>query len=257
MTHATEIHFVGAGPGDPDLLTVKAVRLLQQADHVLYDALVGPEILKLIRPGARRTCVGKRAGCASMPQPEINHRLVMAARQGGLVIRLKGGDPSVFGRLEEEIAAVSRAGFDYAICPGISAAVAASATLGVPLTERGRVRGLQMMTTSLEKDGTEDIDWAGLANGQRTLAFYMARSTCREIVATLLANGMAPDMPVALVSNISLVDEEALVISASEFVGMSDLPVGNGPVLLLVGQVLRHAQSHLTQKWTDADRIAG
>jgi len=239
MNTRPHIHFVGAGPGNPDLLTLRAARLLSKADIVLYDALVGPEILKLITPRTKRICVGKRAGCASMAQSEINRRLVESAYRGHIVVRLKGGDPSMFGRLEEETAALKRAGISYEICPGITAATAAAASLGFPLTERGSVRQVTYVTTCTQDGDLNAIDWPRMATTDQTLVFYMARRACRGIAHNLVAAGMSPQTPIALLSSISLPAQHAKLLTVGELAIDIGAVQGPGPLLLVVGNVLR------------------
>lgn len=237
------VHFVGAGPGDPDLLTVKAARLLGDADIVLYDALVGPEILKLVHPGAERVSVGKRAGCASMRQSEINRRLVEAGSRGKCVVRLKGGDPCLFGRLEEEIVALERVGLAFDICPGITAGAAAAAYVGFPLTERGSVRQVAYVTTCAQEGDDYPIDWARLANNDQTLVFYMARRGCHDIARSLIKAGLPAQTPIALISNVSLPQQHVVMQTVSELAdGLGYLP-HSGPLLLVIGDVLRHRKA--------------
>lgn len=237
------IHFVGAGPGDPDLLTVKAARLLQEADIVLYDALVGLEILKLVHPSAERVCVGKRAGCASMQQSEINRRLVEVGSRGKSVVRLKGGDPCLFGRLEEELAALKRAGLSYEICPGITAGAAAAACVGFPLTERGKVRQVAYVTTCAQEGDDYPIDWSRLANNDQTLVFYMARRGCHDIARSLIKAGLPAQTPIALISNISLPQQHVVMQTVSELADGFGYLLHSGPLLLVIGDVLRHRKA--------------
>lgn len=242
MSNRPHIHFVGAGPGDPDLLTVKAARLLANADIVLYDALVGPEILKLIASPAKRICVGKRAGCISMAQSEIDRRLVEAAHQGHIVVRLKGGDPAMFGRLEEETAALNRAGIAYDVCPGITAGTAAAASFGFPLTVRGKVRQVTYVTTSTQDGDLNTVDWPRLATADQTLVFYMARRACRDIADRLSVAGLSPQTPVALLSSVSLPGQCAQWSTLGELAREGGGATGSGPLLLVVGDVLQLRQ---------------
>lgn len=232
------VHFVGAGPGDAELLTLKAARLIGEADIVFYDALVGPEILKLIPRSAERVCVGKRAGCASMKQREINARLVAAALSGKRAVRLKGGDPAMFGRLEEEISALAAHGLCYEICPGITAASAAAAAAGVPLTARGLVRGVRFLTTASCPGRENTPDWDELAGSGETLAFYMARERLPEIAQTLQDAGLRADMPVLIAEAVSLPQER---LRRGTLCGLARGRLHGAtaqPVLLLVGETL-------------------
>ena len=192
------VWLVGAGPGDPDLLTRKAERLLQRADIVFYDALVGSGVLKLIGPDTDCVSVGKRSGRHSRDQRAIDALIVEAARAGKRVVRLKGGDPSIFGRANEELEACRAAGIPVHICPGVTAASAAAADLGLSLTLRGLARRLTFVTAHTSKGTVPDVDWAALANPQATLAVYMGKAAAAVISAGLLEAGIAPDTSVAL-----------------------------------------------------------
>lgn len=242
------VHFVGAGPGDAELLTFKAARLISEAEAVFYDALVGPDILKLIPAETERVCVGKRAGCLSMKQREINARLVAAALSGKRVVRLKGGDPGMFGRLEEETSALAAHGITYDICPGITAASAAAAAAGVPLTARGVVRGVRFLTTASCPEKENRPDWAALAAAEETLAFYMARSKLPEIAAALLEGGLRADLPILIVEAVSLPQEKLqpgrLGALASGEIGISTAQ----PVLLMVGETLALAAEAVRER---------
>jgi uroporphyrin-III C-methyltransferase len=187
MIGPSEVWLVGAGPGDPDLLTRKAERLLAEADIVFYDALVGPGVLALIPEGTERVSVGKRAGRHSRDQGSINDLLLEAARTGRKVVRLKGGDPSVFGRSAEEIEHLAAQGVRTRICPGITAASAAVADAGVSLTLRGQARRLQFVTAHVRGDEPLDLDWAALADPNSTLAIYMGRAAAPRLARELLA----------------------------------------------------------------------
>lgn len=228
--------FVGAGPGAADLLTVRAVRALAQAEVVLHDALVEPEVLALA-PQAHKIAVGKRAGRASTGQGYINRALVEAAANHRVVVRLKGGDPAVFARLEEETAALAAAGIAYEVVPGVSTAFAAAAELGVSLTQRGVARSLVLTTPRVGDDQPPQAWAAGLA-GDATLAIYMAG---REIGATaraLLAAGRAADTPMVVLENVGRADRRRWVGSLLD-AALLAVEVGAGPVLLLAGEALR------------------
>lgn len=236
------VTFVGAGPGDPDLLTVRALRLLQEADIVLYDALVSAEILALIRKGAQRICVGKRAGGHSIAQDAINRLLVKLARQGRHIVRLKGGDPTLFGRLGEEIAALQQAGLAFEIVPGITTASAAAARAGISLTERGRARRVQFATGHLRAGDGNAIDWRALADPQTTTVVYMGREAAAEISRAFIDAGLAPGTPVLLIANASRADEVQRAADLARLVdAVGSMPSG-APLILVIGDVARLAR---------------
>lgn len=229
-----EVWLVGAGPGDPDLLTRKAEQLLRAASVVFYDALVGQGVLALVPPQVRLVSVGKRSGRHSKDQPSIDGLIVQAALAGERVVRLKGGDPSIFGRATEELAACHAAGLPVRICPGITAASAAAASLGRSLTLRGLARRLIFVTAHTSKGKVLDLDWQSLADPQATLAIYMGKASAGTIARALVANGLAADTPVALVENASL-PEERSVCTRLDLLPIAAKAMGPGPVVVLVG----------------------
>lgn len=193
-----EVYLIGAGPGDPDLLTLRAFRLLQQADVVVHDRLVSPEILALIKPGTQLLYVGKKRSDHSVPQQDINKLLVSHAQQGKRVARLKGGDPFIFGRGGEEIETLVEFNIPFQVVPGVTAANGCSAYAGIPLTSRGVAQSVQFVTGQL-KDGTIDLNWKELIAPEKTLVFYMGLTTLPVICAALIEHGMDKSMPIALV----------------------------------------------------------
>ena len=206
-----EVWLVGAGPGDPGLLTLRAAEALRRADLVLHDALSGRAVLRLVRPGATLVGVGKRKGHAPMPQPKINARLIDGARAGQRVVRLKGGDPFVFGRGGEEAQALAAAGIPWRVVPGVSAGMAAPAAAGIPLTHRGVASAVTFVTGHDEAGGLPaSIDWAALARVGGTIAAFMALTRLDEIALRLLAAGRAPATPVAVVAQASLPGQAVL-----------------------------------------------
>jgi uroporphyrin-III C-methyltransferase len=238
-----EVWLVGAGPGDPDLLTRKAERLLAEADIVFYDALVGPGVLALIPEGTERVSVGKRAGRHSRDQASINDLLLEAARTGRKVVRLKGGDPSVFGRSAEEIEHLAAEGVRTRICPGITAASAAVAHAGVSLTLRGQARRLQFVTAHVRGDEPLDLDWAALADPNSTLAIYMGRAAAPRLARELLARGMPGDLPVLIAANVSL-SQERLLSTRLDLLAMTAAMVAeDDPVVLIIGEAVRPAMA--------------
>jgi len=232
------VWLVGAGPGDPELLTRKAERLIRTASVVFHDALVGPEVLELAAQGARLVPVGKRSGRHSKAQGEIDRMLVAAALQGERVVRLKGGDPSIFGRSAEEMTACRTAGVPVAICPGVTAASAAAAGLGASLTLRGLARKLVLVTAHARAGETLDLDWQALADPQATLAIYMGKAAASEVSRELMAAGLPAETPVALVENASLPDERRIGTRLDLLPLAAKAGLGSGPALLLIGAAL-------------------
>ena len=233
-----EVWLVGAGPGDPDLLTRKAEKLIRAASVVFHDALVGPGVLALVPRGVRRVSVGKRAGRHSKDQGAIDALLVQAALAGERVVRLKGGDPGVFGRAMEELCACRAAGVPVRICPGVTAASAAAASLGTSLTLRGHARRLSLVTAHARRGEALALDWAALADPAATLAVYMGKAAAAEVARQLIAHGLPGDTPAALVENASLPDERQLVTRLDRLGRMAAAALGQGPALLLVGAAL-------------------
>jgi uroporphyrin-III C-methyltransferase len=235
---AGTVWLVGAGPGDPDLLTRKAERLIRAADVIFHDALVGPGVLEFALPSARLVYVGKRSGRHSKDQASIGHLIVEAALAGKRVIRLKGGDPAIFGRATEEIEACRAAGVPVNLCPGITAASTAAADLGVSLTLRGTARRLTLVTAHARAGETLDLDWAALADPQATLAIYMGKAAASEVANGLMGAGLAGDTPVALVENASLPASRRLLTRLDLLPLAARTALTDGPTIILVGQAL-------------------
>lgn len=228
------VAFVGAGPGDPELLTLKARRALDTADVVIHDRLVGPAILELARREAVLVDAGKTGFGPSMSQSEIDALIVEHARQGARVVRLKGGDPVVFGRLDEEIAVVDAAGIDWHVIPGITAASASAAAIGQSLTRRGRNDDVRFMTGHDVK-GLAEHDWRAIARGGEVTAIYMGKRAARFLQGRLLMRGASPDTPVSVIENASLPTQrivEATVGTLPDRVAAAEL---TGPALMLLG----------------------
>lgn len=249
MTRALEdfpagsVWLVGAGPGDPELLTRKAERLIGAASVVFYDALVGPEVLEMAGSSARLVHVGKRSGRHSKDQKTIDALIVEAALAGERVVRLKGGDPSIFGRATEELEACRSAGVPVRVCPGVTAASAAAATLGASLTLRGLARKLTFVTAHARAGEALDVDWSRLADPEATLAVYMGKAAAAEVSSRLMAEGLAGDTPVALVESASL-PEERVFLTRLDLLPLSAMTaLSDGPALLLIGEALRAAVS--------------
>ena len=239
---AGSVTLVGAGPGDPELLTLKAVRALQNATVILYDDLVGPDILELARREAKRVAVGKIGHGPSCKQSEINERIVELALAGETVVRLKGGDPLIFGRATEEIDACHAAGILVSIVPGISAAQGAAASLGLSLTERKHSRRIQYVTGH-GADGKlpSDIDWGALADRKATTVLYMPRKTLGEFVRKGLAKGLDPATPAIAIASATRADQATVSGTFADIAGLTEsLPAG-APVCIIIGWVVRQA----------------
>jgi uroporphyrin-III C-methyltransferase len=233
-----EVWLVGAGPGDPGLLTLRAADALRHADLVLHDCLPGRAVLRLIRPGADVVNVGKRKGQESVPQARINARLAAGARAGLRVVRLKGGDPFLFGRGGEEAAFLDAAGIPWRIVPGVTAGTAAPAAAGIPLTQRGLASAVTFVTGHDESGAVPgSTDWDALARTGGTIAAFMALSRIDEIALRLLAAGRAASTPVAVISQASLPGQAVLrttLGACTLALRRADLP---GPALVVVGEV--------------------
>jgi uroporphyrin-III C-methyltransferase len=241
---AGKVWLVGAGPGDPDLLTVKALRLLQSADVVVHDRLTPPEILILARPDARLIDVGKRKSRHTLPQDDINQLLVALAVQGLKVVRLKGGDPFVFGRGGEELRALREAGIEAEVVPGVTAALAAAAGAGVPLTHRGLAQAVTFVTGhAAVKDGEAgepNLDWPVLSRPNHTLVVYMGVTTAGMLAQRLIDAGREPSTPVLIVENASRADERRVLTRLAE---LPKAAAGlDGPALLVIGEVAALAE---------------
>lgn len=236
------VTLVGAGPGDPDLLTLKALRALQTADVILHDDLVTPAILELARREARRIAVGKTGHGPSCAQTTISSRIVEEALAGRRVVRLKGGDPLIFGRATEELEACHAAGIPVDIIPGISAAQGAAAALGVSLTERRVARRLQYITAHGE-DGTlpADLNWAAIADPGATTILYMPRRTLMEFAAHAMAAGLDPETPAAAVSRVTRPDQQVIAGSLASLPTTLANTEALGPTLVMIGAVLHRA----------------
>ena len=250
------VYLVGAGPGDPELLTLKAVRILENADVVVYDRLVSDEILDLVPPGTARIDVGKQPNAHPVPQDEINALLVRLAEDGKRrVVRLKGGDPFTFGRGGEEAQALASHNIDVEVVPGITAASGCAASLGIPLTHRGLANGVRYVTGQCREDADLTHDWDGLADPDTTLGVYMGKANIGRITSEILARGMEPSTPAcAIVSGstdrqrhlFSTIGGIAEVVRTAEF---------DGPVLFVIGSVVTLASAYF-EEGEEADAIA-
>ncbi|MDH2268218.1 siroheme synthase CysG [Serratia marcescens] len=230
-----EIALVGAGPGDVGLLTLRGLQVMQQADVVLYDHLVSGEILDLVRRDAERICVGKRAGAHSVIQEETNRLLVELAQQGKRVVRLKGGDPFIFGRGGEELQVAAAAGIPFQVVPGVTAAAGATAYAGIPLTHRDHAQSVTFITGHCRPDG-DGLDWADLARARQTLAIYMGTMKAADISQRLIAHGRAADTPVAVISRGTRADQQVQIGTLDQLEHLAHrAPL---PALLVIGEVV-------------------
>ena len=233
---AGKVYLIGAGPGAADLITVRGMRLLQSADAVLYDALVQPEMLDYC-PQAVLIPVGKRCAQASTAQRFINKMLLDAAAKYGKVVRLKGGDPMLFGRAQEELAELAAAGIEYEVVPGITAALAASAEAGVSLTSRGLARNV-LFATARVGEGEAGSDWVKPVMAADTAVLYMGVRQAAEVAAALLAAGMVPSTPLLIIENASLPGSREFPLTLAELPQAAGWNLA-GPAILLIGEVYR------------------
>ncbi|ENO1829880.1 uroporphyrinogen-III C-methyltransferase [Vibrio vulnificus] len=234
-----EVALVGAGPGDPELLTLKALNFLQQAEVVLYDYLVSDEIMALVANDAILVCVGKRAGHHSVPQEKTNQLLVDFAKQGYKVVRIKGGDPFVFGRGGEELEVLADAGITFQVVPGITAAAGATAYAGIPLTHRDYAQSAMFITGHLKAE-SDQLDWSTLARGQQTLVIYMGLMKSNYIQEQLIKYGRRAQTPIAIIERGTQLSQKVFKGQLSE---LSDLAKkAEAPALIVIGEVVQLSQ---------------
>jgi len=240
-----KVSLIGAGPGDPELLTVKAARIITAADVVIYDRLVPADILAQIPKGATRIDVGKQVGHHPVPQHEINRILVRLARLGRNVVRLKGGDPVIFGRGCEEAVALERASIPYEIVPGITAAQGCAASARVPLTHRGMATGVRYVTGHCRSDEPLDLDWRSLADPKTTLVVYMGLANVEQIAGKLVEYGMPADLPVLAVCKGTTPHEKHLKSSLGALPAAVLQAQLESPVLFIIGHVAAMAVENI------------
>ncbi|OQK45482.1 uroporphyrin-III C-methyltransferase [Vibrio vulnificus] len=234
-----EVALVGAGPGDPELLTLKALNYLQQAEVVLYDYLVSDEIMALVANDAILVCVGKRSGHHSVPQEKTNQLLVDFAKQGYKVVRIKGGDPFVFGRGGEELEVLADAGITFQVVPGITAAAGATAYAGIPLTHRDYAQSAMFITGHLKAE-SDQLDWSTLARGQQTLVIYMGLMKSNYIQEQLIKHGRRAQTPIAIIERGTQLSQKVFKGQLSE---LSDLAKkAEAPALIVIGEVVQLSQ---------------
>ncbi|OGT70944.1 MAG: uroporphyrinogen-III C-methyltransferase [Gammaproteobacteria bacterium RIFCSPLOWO2_02_FULL_57_10] len=238
-----EVFLVGAGPGDPDLLTLKALRLMQEADVVLYDRLVSKEIMARVRPDAEKINVGKERSNHLVPQEQINDLLVRLAQEGKKVLRLKGGDPFIFGRGGEEIDSLAEARIPFQVIPGITAASGCACYAGIPLTHRDCSQSVRFVTGHLKND-TIDLDWPNLANENQTVVFYMGLVGLETICEQLIAHGMAADMPIALVQQGTTPNQKVITGTLETMPAIVKMTEVQAPTIIIVGRVVKLQQRY-------------
>ncbi|HSZ00264.1 MAG TPA: uroporphyrinogen-III C-methyltransferase [Terriglobales bacterium] len=237
-----KVYLVGAGPGDPELLTLKAVRVLKQADVVLHDDLVGPKILDFAPAHAQIRNVGKRCGTKNISQEEINFLMVTLAASGLQVVRLKGGDPLIFGRIGEEIAALHKANIEFEIVPGITAALGAASTAQIPLTHRQSSHALVFLAGHFAT-ADDPTNWHALASLEATIVIYMPGHNYSEIARKLRGAGLPDGTPCAIISRATTSDEQ---VFSTKVENLGDAPRLPAPTLLVIGKVVRHAEDRFS-----------
>ncbi len=240
---AGKVYLVGAGPGDPELLTVRAHKLIHSVDVILHDDLISGEILRLVPPSTKLENVGKRCGKKNVSQEEINALLVNYAQMGLQVVRLKGGDPSVFGRTGEEMEALRDAGIDFEIVPGVTAAFGAAAAAQIPLTHRDISSSITLITNH-HKKGFDEESWAGRIPVDGTVVIYMPGSHHAQTAKKLVDAGLKESTPCAVISKATLEDQQVYLTTIAELLEAPQLP---SPALLIVGEVARLADRHAVQ----------
>ena len=237
---ASIVYLVGAGPGDPDYLTMKAHRLILEADVVVYDRLVSKEIMDMVPDGTARINVGKQSGCHHIPQSEINELLLSLARENRCVVRLKGGDPFLFGRGGEEAIYLRNNGVDYETVPGVTSASGCAASIGLPLTHRGIASSVRYVTGHMREDKKLELelDWKGLADPNTTLVIYMGVSNIPQITIRLITNGLSPKTGAAAICNATRPDQQLVASTLGEIAKDTVEAQLEGPILFIIGNII-------------------
>jgi len=234
---AGTVYLVGAGPGDPDLLTLRAAQLLSEADVLVYDALVSPPVLDRVTPTAERIYAGKERGNHAIPQEDINHLLVRLAKEGKRVVRLKGGDPYTFGRGGEEVETLAANGVPFEVVPGVTAAAGVAAYTGIPLTHRNHAQACVFVTGHLQ-DGTMNLDWPGLARRRQTVVIYMGLHGLPTVCAKLIEHGLPPDWPAAIVQQGTTRNQRTVTGTLATLPKLADEAQLKAPTLIMVGETV-------------------
>ncbi len=246
-----QVCLVGAGPGDPELLTLRALRLIQNADTIVYDRLVFPSILDYARRDAELIYVGKKSALHTVPQDQINQKLVDLAKQGKMVVRLKGGDPFIFGRGGEELEELIKEGISYQVVPGVTAASGCSTYAGIPLTHRDYAQSCTLVTGHL-KDGSMDLNWGCLTQTKQTIVFYMGVANIEKVANELMQHGMLPEMPVAIVQKGTTKNQKVFTGTLATIANVVKENDVKPPSLIIIGEVVK---LHKKLGGTDLDRI--
>ncbi len=243
MNESAKVYLVGTGPGDPELLTVKALRLLQNADVVIYDRLVSEAILEQIPSGVSRIYVGKKTGNHTFPQDEINQLLISLVDGQRTIVRLKGGDPFIFGRGSEEALFLSKQGIEFEVVPGITAASACTTYAGIPLTHRGLAQGVQIVTGHSQSDQPLELDWKALADENKTIVIYMGLANIELICRKLIVAGLDDNTPAAAIQNGTTAHQQRVLSTLSLLALDAENAMIQPPVIFVIGKVVSLADS--------------